>query len=257
MVAPFRIVIPSRFASSRLPGKPLRKLAGKTMIQRVWEQAVHAGAEEVWVATDDDRIAAVVSQFGGQVCMTSKAHSSGTDRLAEVARNQGFPGDSIIVNLQGDEPGIPPNLLTQVASSLAARPDVGIATVATPIRSSVELFDPNAVKVVIDEHGTAHYFSRAPIPWVRDAFSAGPPAELPKDVLFLRHIGLYAYRTDTLLAVASAAPAVNEQAESLEQLRALSMGLSIHVSVIPEAPAHGIDTEADLERAQAYFAGAA
>lgn len=249
-MTPFRIVIPARYASSRLPGKPLRDIAGKTMIERVWANAVSAGAVSVHVATDDDRIAAVVRGFGGEVAMTDPSHASGSDRLAEVAQQQGFDDDDILVNLQGDEPFVGPQLLRQVAQALADRPEAGISTLATPIIHVGDLFDPNVVKVTLADSGLAQYFSRAPIPWVRDSFAQGMPNAMPKAVPFYRHLGLYAYRSGTLRAVSAAPQSGLENAEALEQLRALAMGIGIHVTVIPEPPGHGVDTEDDLLRAE-------
>lgn len=257
MALPYCIVIPARYASSRLPGKPLRDVAGKPLIQRVWESAVKAQSERVVVATDDGRIAEVVSAFGGEVCMTSATHVSGTDRLAEVAGRLGFADDALLVNLQGDEPCVPVDVLDSLAQALAESDTAGISTVATQITCVEDLFDPNVVKVVRDRKGLARYFSRAPIPWVRDAFQAGPPQELPAGVPFLRHLGLYCYRVATLKAISELPTTEIEIAEALEQLRALEQGIGIQVSIIPTAPAYGVDTESDLARAQRYFAGAA
>ena len=244
-----RIVIPARYGSSRLPGKPLRELAGKPLVAHVWDNAIACGAEQVWVATDDERIAEVVERHGGRAVMTSADHASGTDRLAEVAAD--WPDETLVVNLQGDEPGVGPALVCQLAEALRARPQAGMATLATPVRSTEELFDPNAVKVVLDDAGMALYFSRAPIPWVRGLFQPAL-ASASEDVLsertFLRHLGLYAYRAGTLRRIAQEPPNVHEDAEALEQLRALGLGIGIHVSVIPEAPLHGVDTEEDLRR---------
>lgn len=251
----YRIVIPARYASSRLPGKPLLPLAGKPMIQWVWENAVRAGARDVIVATDDQRIAQAARGFGADACLTAAEHPSGTDRLAEVAALRGFAPDDVVVNLQGDEPNVPAALLQQVASAVTENPDAGMATLATPVGSVGELFDPNAVKVVLDDRGFALYFSRAPIPWVRDAFKQGPPASLPSAVPFLRHLGLYAYRARTLASLSRAPAAALEGAEALEQLRALALGIRIHVGVIAEAPGHGVDTEADLARVEALLLG--
>lgn len=248
----FRVVIPARHASQRLPGKPLRQIAGRTMIEHVWRNAIQSGAQEVLVATDDARIAAAVEGFGGRALMTSPDHASGTDRLAEVAQRLGWAGDTIVINLQGDEPCVPGALLRQVAAALHARPAAGIATVATPITEARELFDANAVKVVLDDHGMASYFSRAPIPWVRGVFDAmlragaGEVASLPADVPFLRHLGIYGYRAATLGRLAAEPGRASERAEALEQLRALALGIRIHVSVIAQAPGPGVDTEEDL-----------
>jgi 3-deoxy-manno-octulosonate cytidylyltransferase (CMP-KDO synthetase) len=247
----FRAVIPSRYASTRLPGKPLREIAGKPMIEHVWDRAVASGAVEVMVATDDERIAEAVRGFAGRVQMTDEAHTSGTDRIAEVASAHGWADESIVVNVQGDEPGIEPELIAMVARALAENPGAGIATLATPIREVAELFDPNVVKVVVDDSGLATYFSRAPIPYARDAFADGQPDQLPREITYLRHLGLYAYRVGVLRRVAMAGPRPAERAESLEQLRALAMGVAIHISIVDRAPLPGVDTEADLARVEA------
>jgi 3-deoxy-manno-octulosonate cytidylyltransferase (CMP-KDO synthetase) len=247
----FRVIIPARFASTRLPGKPLLPLAGKPMIAHVWEHAQEAGASEVWVATDDSRIAEAVENLGGRVLMTSAAHVSGTDRLAEVASLLRLEDHEILVNLQGDEPLIPGALLAQLAASLSANLDCGLATMATPIREARDVFDPNVVKTVLDDLGRALYFSRAPIPWHRAEFAAGTSRELlPEGTTFLRHLGLYAYRVGTLRQIASAPVAMLERTESLEQLRALAMGTRIHVTVLDEVPGHGVDTVEDLVRVE-------
>lgn len=253
-MTPFRIVIPARYASSRLPGKPLLPLAGKPMLQWVWERARAAGAESITVATDDTRIEAAASAFGADVCMTSETHESGTDRLAEVCEARGFGGRDIIVNLQGDEPVMPAALLQSVASALDTHPEVGIATLATPIETVDDLFDPNIVKVVRDARGFGLYFSRAPIPWSRADFGKPErPQSLPAGVPYLRHLGLYAYRAATLLQVSAAPPHPVEQAEALEQLRAQSLGVRIHVGVVDDPPGHGVDTRADLARVEALL----
>lgn len=251
----FCVVIPARYASSRLPGKPLRHLAGRPMIEHVWRNALGSGAREALVATDDERILAAVQGFGGRAVMTSPDHASGTDRLAEIATRLGWPDDTIVVNLQGDEPCIPGDLLRQTAAALHAHAGAGIATVATPIRHVRELFDENVVKVVLDEAGMACYFSRAPIPWVRGAFAAGNLPSLPEGIPFLRHLGIYAYRAGTLRRVAGEASRAIERAESLEQLRALALGIRIHVSVIEQAPGVGVDTEDDIARVEQALAG--
>lgn len=254
----FCVVIPARYASTRLPGKPLRELAGRPMIEHVWANALRSGAREVLVATDDARIQAAVERFGGRALMTAPDHASGTDRLAEVASRQAWPDDTIVVNLQGDEPCIPGDLLRQTAAALHAHAAAGIATIATPIRHPRDLFDENVVKVVTGEDGMACYFSRAPIPWVRGAFATGAPAALPEGIPFLRHLGIYAYRAGTLRRVAAEPSRAIERAESLEQLRALALGIRIHVSVIDHAPGFGVDTEDDIARVeQALAAGAA
>lgn len=250
----FNVIIPSRFAASRLPGKPLKSIRGRSMIARVWDQAIASGAGEVVVATDDQRIVDEVESCGGVAMLTSRDHASGTDRLSEVVTRLGWSDDTVVVNLQGDEPCVPVELLTLVASALVAKPDAGIATVATPIACPSELFNDNAVKVVLDDDGIASYFSRAPIPWVRGLFRMGQvPTELPKEHSFLRHIGMYAYRARVLGQIAQHHQSPNEVAESLEQLRAMAIGIRIHVSVVDEAPPAGVDTQEDLERACAFF----
>lgn len=247
---PFRVAIPARYASTRLPGKPLRLLAGRPLIEHVHRRARASGALEVVIATDDARIRAVAEGFGATVCMTSPAHPSGTDRLAEVAARLGWPDDAIVVNVQGDEPGLPPALIQQVATGLATHPDAGIATACVRIREAAEIFDPNAVKVTRDAQGYALYFSRAPIPWHREAFrgNGSALAESPVDGAWFRHIGLYAYRVAVLRRYPDLAPAPAERTESLEQLRALWHGIRIYVAEAVEIPPSGVDTEADLAR---------
>ncbi len=252
---PFRVAIPARYASTRLPGKPLRLLAGRPLLEHVYRRAVASGALEVVIATDDSRIRAVAEGFGATVCMTAPEHPSGTDRLAETAAQCGWPDDAIVVNVQGDEPGLPPALVRQVAADLAAHPAAGIATACTRADTAAEVFDPNAVKVVRDAEGYALYFSRAPIPWQRDAFhsTGAPPVALPPTTAWLRHIGLYAYRVAVLRRYPTLTPAPAEQAEALEQLRALWHGIRIHVMDAAQAPPPGVDTEADLARLAAEW----
>ncbi len=250
---PFQIVIPARFASTRLPGKPLVDLGGAPMVVRVWECARRAGGAGVVVATDHPRVADVVREAGGEALMTRADHESGTDRLAEVAAAKGWGDDTIVVNVQGDEPLLPPALPMALAEALAAHPTAGIATMAARIHDPEELFSQNAVKTVLDDSGFALLFSRAPIPWIRDEFGNGVPAKLPDDALFLRHIGLYAYRVGVLRCVAAAPRSAIERAESLEQLRAMTMGIRIHVTVLDAAPPAGVDTPEDLERARAAY----
>ena len=252
--ASFGVIIPARYGSTRLPGKPLIDIAGKPMILRVVDNAMRAGASFVIVATDDERVSSVVEAAGHDVVMTSAEHASGTDRLAEVARVRGLDRDAIVVNVQGDEPLLDPTLVREVANVLAERPAVGIATAATPIRDAAELMDPNVVKVTTDRDDLAIAFSRAPIPWVRGVFPfQGEDECLPEGPPFLRHIGLYAYRVGSLLAVADQEPVAMERAESLEQLRAQWLGIRLHVTVVDTAPGHGVDTEADLDRVRAIF----
>ncbi len=223
------------------------------MIVHVLERAHESGASDVVVATDDERIAQAVAAHGGRAVMTSPDHLSGTDRLAEVAALENWADDDIVVNLQGDEPLMPGELVAQMASSLDQHKEAGISTLATPIHDAAELFNPNAVKVVLDDRGYALYFSRAPIPWARDAF-ARDRERLPEGIPYLRHLGLYGYRTSTLRQMASTPPAALERAESLEQLRALASGVRIHVTVAAQAPGPGVDTQEDLDRVQAILA---
>lgn len=253
----FGVVIPARYGSERLPGKPLCLLAGKPLIVHVLENARRTGAAFVVVATDDARIAEVVTAAGAEAMLTSPEHASGTDRVAEVAARRGLAPDTVLVNVQGDEPLLDPELPGLVAAALERHPEAGIATLATPIRSPREAFDPNVVKVVVARSGLASYFSRAPIPWHRDAFgdAARPPATLGDEAPFLRHVGLYAYRAGTLQTLTRSGPAPIELAERLEQLRALWLGIAIHVTTIDAAPAHGVDTAQDLERVEAILAG--
>jgi 3-deoxy-manno-octulosonate cytidylyltransferase (CMP-KDO synthetase) len=224
------------------------------MIAHVWERALEAGAQEVVVATDDERIGEVVHAFGGRAVMTSIDHASGTDRLAQVARDAGWADDAIVVNLQGDEPLMPGQLVAKMAAALAVDPSIGISTLAAPIHDAAELFNPNAVKVVLDAQSCALYFSRAPIPWARDAW-ASAPGVMPHGVTYLRHLGLYGYRVATLMRLARTAPVSVEKVESLEQLRALALGIRIHVTTIAEPPPPGVDTEEDRKRVEIALRG--
>jgi 3-deoxy-manno-octulosonate cytidylyltransferase (CMP-KDO synthetase) len=245
MASAYRVVIPARYASTRLPGKPLRELLGKPMLQHVFEAAGQCAAEQIVIATDDERIAAAAKDFGAEVCMTAADHASGTDRLAEVAEKYLWSDDEIIVNLQGDEPLMPAALIDQVAGGLAEHPQASIATIATPLVAAGEFFDVNVVKVVTDRAGFALYFSRAPIPWDRDLLNNGTKA-LPIGIVPLRHIGIYAYRAGYLRRYAEMRPCPLEQAEQLEQLRALWYGERIHVAEASQRPGPGVDTEDDL-----------
>jgi 3-deoxy-manno-octulosonate cytidylyltransferase (CMP-KDO synthetase) len=251
-VSDFRLVIPARHASSRLPGKPLADICGKPMIVRVLERVAGAGAREVWVATDHEGVAEAVRAAGGQVLLTRADHPTGTDRLAEVVAQRGWADEVIVVNVQGDEPLIDPALVRAVAEALAGDPEAAIATAAHPIHDAAETFNPNVVKVVTDAAGRAMYFSRAPIPWARDAFAASREA-LPTGLPVLRHIGIYAYRAGFLRRYASLSPAPIEHWEALEQLRAMWHGERIHVRVVDHPPAAGVDTPEDLERVRAWF----
>ncbi|MFK0570926.1 3-deoxy-manno-octulosonate cytidylyltransferase [Endozoicomonas sp.] len=241
----FTVVIPARFASSRLPGKPLADIAGKPMIQHVYERALASDARRVIIATDDDRIMKVAEGFGAEVCMTLPDHPSGTDRLQEVARIYGMKDDEIIVNVQGDEPLIPPSVINQVAKNLNASPEAGAATLSSPLLQAEQVFDPNVVKVVTDARGYALYFSRAPIPWARDDFAAGEQ-KIPAEACFQRHIGIYAYRVELLNHFVTWGVSPIEKMESLEQLRLMWNGYRIHVAEAVETPPHGVDTEQDL-----------
>lgn len=245
----FSVVIPARYASSRFPGKPLADLAGKPMLQHVYERACESEAVRVIIATDDERIANVAQNFGAEVCMTSDDHPSGTDRLQEVVHKLGFYADDIVVNVQGDEPLIPPRIINQVAHNLMALPMAGIATLSEPIETVDALVNPNVVKVVTDHQGMALYFSRAPIPWPRDSFmSEVGRSTMPEGFSWQRHIGLYAYRVKLLNDFVRWPPAPLEQTECLEQLRALWNGVGIHVDAADETPPAGVDTPEDLER---------
>jgi 3-deoxy-manno-octulosonate cytidylyltransferase (CMP-KDO synthetase) len=250
----FRVAIPARFASVRLPGKPLRLIAGRTLLEHVFRKALASGAAEVVIATDDTRIRAAAEAFGARVCMTAAAHPSGTDRLAEVADSLDWPDDAIVVNLQGDEPLMPPALIRQVAAGLANHPQAAIATLQAGIETPEEVLSPHVVKVVTDAQGYALYFSRAPIPFHRTAFGqAGVLSAVPADTRYFRHIGLYAYRAGTLRRYPRLSACSLEKAESLEQLRALWHGLRIYVEEAREIPPAGVDTEDDLARVSALL----
>ncbi|WP_313277755.1 3-deoxy-manno-octulosonate cytidylyltransferase [Kosakonia cowanii] len=241
----FVVIIPARYASTRLPGKPLVDINGKPMVVHVLERARESGAERIIVATDNEEVREAVQAVGGEVCMTRTDHQSGTERLAEVVEKCGFSDEKVIVNVQGDEPMIPPAIIRQVADNLAARRDVGMATLAVPIESAEEAFNPNAVKVVMDAQGYALYFSRATIPWDRDRFAAS--RETIGDS-FLRHIGIYGYRAGFIRRYVSWQTSPLEQIEMLEQLRVLWYGERIHVDVASVVPGTGVDTPEDLER---------
>lgn len=243
----FTVVIPARYASTRLPGKPLQAIAGKPMVRHVWEQACRSGAQRVVIATDDHRILEACTGFGADVLLTRTEHNSGTDRLAEVAQKLGMAADEIVVNVQGDEPLIPPSVINQVASNLALHPEAAIATLAEPLEDVESLFNPNVVKVLSDMHGLALTFSRAPLPWARDEF-ARDKAILPSAVPYRRHIGIYAYRAGFLADFVAWGPCWLESTECLEQLRALWHGKRIHVADAIEAPPAGVDTPEDLDR---------
>jgi len=243
----FIVIIPARYASTRLPGKPLRLLAGRPMIAHVYERALESGADEVIIATDDERIMQAAEAMGAGCVLTAPDHPSGTDRIAEVIDAKAYPDDQVIVNLQGDEPCMPGALVRQVAEDLAGLPDVGVATLCERIETAAELFDPHVVKVVTDAAGYALYFSRAVIPWDREAFAV-TTEDLPGTVEHYRHIGLYAYRAGFIRKYVRWAPCPIERMEVLEQLRVLWNGQRIHVARALMHPGHGVDTEQDLDR---------
>jgi 3-deoxy-manno-octulosonate cytidylyltransferase (CMP-KDO synthetase) len=243
----FRVVIPARYASSRLPGKALVSIGGKPMLQWVYERACASLAHEVLIATDDLLIVSAAHSFGAETIMTAATHRSGTDRIAEVARLQGWADTDLVVNVQGDEPLIPPTLIDQVGSLLETNPTAQIATLATPITSLAEFMDPNAVKVVTDPEGRALYFSRAPIPWDRDGAASGLASQRRFSGA-RRHVGIYGYRVAALVRLAGLEPTALEQLERLEQLRALENGLEIRVADSLEQPGPDVNTAADLER---------
>ena len=243
------IIIPARYASSRLPGKPLLDVAGKTLIERVYDCARASGAEHVIVATDDERIRAAVEAFGGTVCMTSAAHASGTDRIAEAIAQLRLAPETVVVNLQGDEPLMPPALIRQVAETLLAHPDAAMVTACHPLHDPESLASPDVVKVVRDARGYALYFSRAPIPWPRERMAGRGAEPIAAD----RHIGIYAYRAGFVTRYAAWPPCPLERAEFLEQLRALWHGERIAVCEAASLPGAGVDTPDDLERVRLYF----
>ena len=245
---PFHVIIPARFGASRLPGKPLLDVAGRPLIQWVWDCARASGAASVIVATDDARIRSVAAGFGADVAMTSVEHASGTDRIAEVARARGLSPEAIVINLQGDEPLMPPSVPARVAAALLEHPESGIATAAAPMSSLAEFLDPSCVKVLRSLSGEALYFSRASVPWPRDAATAGRPGDFRHA---FRHIGIYGYRVKSLLEFAGWPPTPLETTEKLEQLRALEHGMRIHVVALQEAPPAGVDTPEDLEAVRA------
>lgn len=244
----FAVLIPARRASTRLPDKPLADIAGLPMVVRVARRAEASGARQVAVATDDATIAQVCAEHGVRALLTSPAHASGTDRVAEAAAQLALDDEHIVVNVQGDEPLIDPELIRACARRLHDDPQAQMATAAHPIDQASAIGDPNVVKVVLDARGHALLFSRAPIPWRRDAYAGGAPLTLPDGLPFLRHVGIYAFRLRTLRQFAALAPCELEQAEALEQLRALWHGWRIAVLRVEHAPAAGVDTAQDLER---------
>lgn len=250
----FRVVIPARMQSTRLPGKPLADIGGKPMVQHVYNRAIDSGAAEVVVATDDERVRQAVEDFGGGAVLTAATHSSGTERIDEVCKTLGWQADQVVVNLQGDEPLVPPTLISQVAAVLERAADAPMSTLCFPIHSAAELFDPHVVKVVRDANRHALYFSRASVPWDRDAFAVSQET-LPDGTEHFRHIGLYAYRVGFLAEYVEWPPCALERMESLEQLRVLYHGRAIAVEEAAEMPGHGVDTPQDLQRVRNLIEG--
>ncbi|MBL6736742.1 MAG: 3-deoxy-manno-octulosonate cytidylyltransferase [Burkholderiales bacterium] len=247
----FKVVIPAHFESTRFPGKLLATIRGQTVIDRVINIAKKSGATDIIVATDDQRIAQSIESSDCEVIMTSKDHQSGTARIAEVVAKKNWASEEVIINLQGDEPFIPAELVTTVAETLASTSDASIATACFPIARRADVFDPNLVKVVLDHHNYALYFSRAPIPWARDTFS-DEQESLPDDYIALGHIGLYGYRSKFLLEYSKLPSSFLENQEKLEQLRVLQAGHKIITARTHAPPAPGIDTPEDLERARQF-----
>lgn len=243
----FIVVIPARYASTRLPGKPLLEIAGKPMLQHVYERALASAAAAVYIATDDERVREAALRFTNNVCMTSTEHQSGTDRIQEVAAQLGLAEDAVVVNVQGDEPLIPPAAINQVAESLRLNPSAGIASLFETIHSEAEFNNPNVVKVVTDLEGYAHYFSRAAIPFTREIIERGQ-ANFGK-----RHIGIYAYRVETLNRYVQWSQVPLEVAERLEQLRAMGHGVRIHMQEAVEKMPAGVDTQEDLDAVRAIL----
>ncbi len=247
-MTPFMVMIPARYGATRLPGKPLLPLAGRPVIEHVWRSAMASGAERVVIATDHSKIAEVAKGFGAEVCITAPEHPSGTSRLAEVATTLALPDQTVIVNLQGDEPMMPPTLLAQVADVLESCANAAVGTLATPIVDSAELHDPHTVKVVTTHEGAALYFSRAAIPWDRNGDGAAQVS------VALRHLGIYAYRARFLRGFDNLPASPLEALEQLEQLRFLQTGKRIQVGIAQVLPGHGIDTQDDLLAAEALLA---
>jgi 3-deoxy-manno-octulosonate cytidylyltransferase (CMP-KDO synthetase) len=253
----FIVIIPARYGSTRLPGKPLLDIAGQPMIQHVWARASQSGASRVVVATDDPRVAEVVHGFGGEVCMTRADHESGTDRLQEVATRLALDDEAIVVNVQGDEPLIPPAVIDQVARNLAGSERAGVATLCKRIHDRDDIFNPNVVKVVVDASLHALYFSRAPIPWDREAWNAQGGEVGVVSGEWSRHIGIYAYRVGFLHRFVQWPLGLLERVEKLEQLRAMENGIAIHVDESCEEIPAGVDTADDLERVRRLLGAAA
>lgn len=245
----FVVAIPARYGSTRLPGKVLLEVGGAPLLEHVHRRALESGADAVWVATDDERVERAARGFGARAARTGEDCASGSDRIAELAAREGWLDDRVVVNLQGDEPLMPGTLIRQVAQALIERPGADIATACTPIENAADYRNPNVVKVVRDDAGNALYFSRAPVPHERSP--AGPDA--PPACGAWRHLGIYAYRVAALRRFAAAAPAALERCESLEQLRALALGMRIHVVEAAALPGPGVDTEADLETVAALL----
>jgi 3-deoxy-manno-octulosonate cytidylyltransferase (CMP-KDO synthetase) len=241
---PFKVVIPARLASTRLPRKVLREVAGRPILRYVWEAALASGAEQVLIATDDEQVASVARGFGAEGRMTAITHQSGSDRVNEVARAERWASDALVVNLQGDEPLMPPLLLRQAAALLHEDATADVASLCHPLHSVEDWLNPNVVKVVFDRRGHALYFSRAPIPWKREGASREAP-RFPEGLAY-RHIGLYAYRVGRLAEISALPPAALEQCEALEQLRALTHGYRIRMGITEQPPPRGVDTEEDL-----------
>jgi len=246
MTNKFWVIIPARYASTRFPGKPLANISGKPMIEHVYNNSITSGAFKVIIATDDDRIRKVAENFGATVCMTSSEHTSGTDRIAEVARHYHLTNNEIIVNVQGDEPMLPPQYINQVAKDLIEHPQCDMSTLHTAIKSKNELFNPNVIKSIHDKDGFALYYSRAPIPYIRDSIDLYSEHDLAK--LYFSHIGIYSYRANFLQNCTSLNACSIEKAESLEQLRVLYNGGKIYSSEVNENYGIGVDTMEDLDR---------
>jgi 3-deoxy-manno-octulosonate cytidylyltransferase (CMP-KDO synthetase) len=246
----FHVVIPARFAAARLPGKPLLDIGGRPLIQWVWECARASGAASVIVATDDARIEKVASAFGADCVMTGQGHASGTDRVAEVVRARALPAEHIVVNLQGDEPLMPPAVIGGIAAALRQRALIDIATAVAPVQTLAEFLDASCVKALRARDGRALYFSRAPVPWPRDDVADGRPTVFAGA---WRHVGIYAYRVRSLLQFAAWPPTPLEMAEKLEQLRALEHGMSIYLLALAQVPPAGVDTPEDLERVRSIL----
>jgi 3-deoxy-manno-octulosonate cytidylyltransferase (CMP-KDO synthetase) len=250
----FTVIIPARHASTRLPAKPLMDIGGKPMIQHVYERAIMSAANRVVIATDHADIEIAAKKFGAEVVMTALHHESGTDRLHEVVAHLGYADDDIVVNVQGDEPLIPPAVIDQVAALIAAHDSASVATLCEQIVDASLLFDPNVVKVVFDHYARALYFSRAPIPWSRDTFVMGQQPALPATAQYYRHIGIYAYRVSLLQQFVTWPVSALERTEKLEQLRAMENGAEIRVAQACAAIPGGVDTAADLERVRHWIA---